>query len=381
MTAVLDLVRQSIDTQLDEARRSTTLAYLGLWLEVFDEAPIWSPPSGLLQYSGVADAAIVFAATDNNGAKEYFTEGLEWLQQRRFFVPGQPKSLEADPIACIALAAGIQVWGETAPVQWMADITRKALAEEKNELRAKLFKLARAIAGGDYNSCAEVAPLLKVACARKLTIQPTDDDHRLALDSILASARIEPEMAIFHQAALRSIFALEAAIDLAKPTIDQVVQLLRGIPAALKRWPWEDKAKTQHKDVTAQRWDIQHEYHVQSLVWTVLRPAFPGLEDEENLPSLGHKHPRADLLLPSLRLVIEVKYIREATQSARANVIEEVAADTAIYRTKNSGYDTIIAFIWDSTGSTHHHAEIEAGIRRLDGIADVVIVPRPGDWQ
>jgi len=79
--------------------------------------------------------------------------------------------------------------------------------------------------------------------------------------------------------------------------------------------------------------------------------------------------------------VIEVKYVREATQSARAKVIEEIAADTAIYRTANSGYEAIIAFIWDATGSNHHHAEIEAGIRKLDGIVDVVIVSRPGDWK
>jgi len=190
----------------------------------------------------------------------------------------------------------------------------------------------------------------------------------------------DAEWAIFYDSALRAIFAVEAAIDLAQPTVAQVVELLKGIPAALKRWPWEDKPKTQHKDVTAQRWDIQHEYHVQSLAWAVLRPVFPGLEDEENLPSLGHKHPRADLLVPALRLVVEVKYLREAAQAARAKVIEEVAADTAIYRTADSGYDTIIALLWDATGSTHHHAEVEAGIRKLQGIADVVIISRPGEW-
>lgn len=380
MTAVLDLVRERIDAQLDEAHRSITLAHLGLWIGVFDEATTWVPPSGLRQYGGVADAAIVFAATGDDGARQYFTDGLEWLRRRRFFVPGQPKSLEADPVACLALAVGIESLGDTVAGQWLVDIAGKALGEENCEHRIELFKLTRAVAAGDA-LWAETTPLMRVACARRLRTEPTADDHRLALKSVLATVSVAPEMAIFHQAALTTIFALEASVDLAKPTIGQVAQLLRGISPALKRWPWEDKAKTQHKDVTAQRWDIQHEYHVQSLAWAVLRPVFAGLEDEENLPSLGHKHPRADLLVPSLRLVIEVKYVREATQSARAKVIEEIAADTAIYRTKDSGYDTIIAFIWDATGSTHHHAEIEAGIRKLDGIADVVIVSRPGEWQ
>lgn len=133
--------------------------------------------------------------------------------------------------------------------------------------------------------------------------------------------------------------------------------------------------------MTAQRWDIQHEYHVQSLLWAILRPVFPGLEDEENLPSVGHKHPRADILVPSLSVVIEVKYLREATQSARAKIIEEVAADTSLYLTDDSVYSSIVVFIWDATSSTHHHDELVNGIRKLRGIADVVIVSRPGEWK
>jgi hypothetical protein len=108
-----------------------------------------------------------------------------------------------------------------------------------------------------------------------------------ALRAILNAERFQPEWSLFETAALDALFAVEAALDLAHPTIEQIVALLKGASAALKRWPWEDKPKTQHKDVTAQRWDIQHEYHVQSLLWAILRPVFQGLEDEENLPSVG----------------------------------------------------------------------------------------------
>ncbi len=139
--------------------------------------------------------------------------------------------------------------------------------------------------------------LLAVACDYKLQRRATTEQRKHALDVLLSPDGPDPEWAIFYESALRSIFAMEAAIDVAQPTISQVGELLRRIPAALKRWPWEEKAKTQHRDVIAQRWDIQNEYHVQSLAWAVLRPVFPGLEDEENLPSLGHKHPRADLLV------------------------------------------------------------------------------------
>jgi len=79
--------------------------------------------------------------------------------------------------------------------------------------------------------------------------------------------------------------------------------------------------------------------------------------------------------------VIEVKYLREATQSARAKIIEEVAADTSLYLTDDSVYSSIVVFIWDATNSTYHHDELTYGIRKLLGIADVIIVSRPGEWK
>lgn len=381
MTALLDLVRERIDGQLEEARSSVTLSHLGLWLGVFEQGQPWKPPDGLRQYSGVAEAAMVCASREDADARRYFTDGVEWLRRRRFFVPGQSKSLEADPLACVAIGAGIQAHGLTTDAQWIADIAERAISEEHDLQRIDLFRLARAIGIGADASWSEVSPVIKVACARRLGRQPGPEEHRRAFEQIMSPVSIDPERAVFYRAALQSIFAVEATIDLVQPTIDQVVQLLRGLSAALKRWPWEEKGKTQHRNVTAQRWDVQHEYHVQSLVWAILRPVFPGLEDEENLPSLGPKHPRADLLVPGLRLVIEIKFLREATQAARANIIEEIAADAGIYRTTGSGYDAIIALIWDATGSTNHHAEIEAGIRKLQGITDVVMISRPGEWK
>jgi hypothetical protein len=111
-----------------------------------------------------------------------------------------------------------------------------------------------------------------------------------------------------------------------------------------------------------------------------LSPLFDDLEDEEGLPSVGHKHPRCDLAMPRLRLVIEVKFLRQATQAARAKIVEEVAADSALYLAEHSPYDAVVVFIWDESGSSHHHDEFQA-LRRLRGISDVVVVSRPGSWK
>lgn len=378
---LLDLVRERIAARLDQARESTLLSHLGIWLGVFEQCNRWETPQGLRQYQRVAEAAIVCASKQDLSAKQYFGEGVQWLQRRRFFVQGQPRSLEDDPIACVALSAGIQAHGTEDAVHWLLGIVSQAIAKEHDMQRTDLYKLARAVATADDTAWRDLSPILAVACAHRLSRRPNPEQLQGALDAVLSPQGPEVEWAVFFESALQAIFAAQAAVDLKQPTIEQIIVLLTGIPAALKRWPWEATARTQHRDVSGQRWDIQHEYHVQSLVWAILRPVFPFLEDEENLPSLGHKHPRADLLVPDLRLVIEVKYLRQGTQAARAKVIEEIAADSAIYRTRGSGFDTIIALIWDATGSTHHHAEIEMGLRKLEGVIDVVIVSRPGEWK
>jgi REase_DpnII-MboI len=88
-----------------------------------------------------------------------------------------------------------------------------------------------------------------------------------------------------------------------------------------------------------------------NLLWAVLAPAFPDLEDEENLPSIGHKKPRADLGIPSLQTIIEVKFLRASGQRPCAQIIEEIAADSSLYLSKPSAYDNIVAFVWDDCAS------------------------------
>jgi REase_DpnII-MboI len=61
-------------------------------------------------------------------------------------------------------------------------------------------------------------------------------------------------------------------------------------------------------------------------------------------------------------------------------VIEEIAADTALYRVGATAGHEIVAFVWDHSRSTDQHGELGQGIRRLSGIRDVVIVSRPGRW-
>ncbi|MEZ5980947.1 MAG: hypothetical protein R3C54_01405 [Parvularculaceae bacterium] len=76
----------------------------------------------------------------------------------------------------------------------------------------------------------------------------------------------------------------------------------------------------------------------QNLLWTILRPVFPDLVDEEHLPKVGHKSPRYDLGVPSLQTIIEVKFMRRRGQAECSKIIEEVAADRSLYLGPKTGF-------------------------------------------
>lgn len=380
----IDLVRERIDAKLKLACTAPLAEALGLWLGVIQGEPAQSERSVLQQYGDVALDGITSALTGSLDTRASFTEGLAWLQQRRFFVPNKPKGLEDDPLALLCIAIGIHASPQLAapPRQWFVGFVDQAIRTGTDARQSEILALCRALAADDSNSWANVTPLLEVAIADRLKRSLAHERYEAALVKVMSLEELEAEWAILHASALRAVFASQAGLvlDVVQPTVAQVAALLRRVPAALKRWPWEDKPKTGGKRSVAQRWDLQNEYHVQSLLWTILSPLFSDLEDEESLPSVGHKHPRSDLALPRLHMVIEVKFLREATQAARAKVVEEVAADSALYLAENSPYTAVLVFIWDESGSSHHHDEFNA-LRKLRGIADVVVVSRPGSWK
>ena len=131
-------------------------------------------------------------------------------------------------------------------------------------------------------------------------------------------------------------------------TVADVIDLLNRVSAGLRRWTWEDKAQTRGGE--ARRWHIDHEYHVQNLLYFLLAPIFPDIQDEEYFQSLGQKQPRTDLFIPSMKLIIEAKFLRQDDKITK--IIDEIAADTSLYLTKGTDYAGVIPFVrlcenWD----------------------------------
>lgn len=204
-----------------------------------------------------------------------------------------------------------------------------------------------------------------------------DDAYQAALNGVIYE---EPDIAVM-SARLQLIKFLSAQlplISLSLPTIEQLVKVLETLPAAFRRWVWEDKPKT--STGVAQRWDIQNEYHVQSLLYFVLAPLFPDIESEFYLESIGQLNSRADIGIPSLSLIIEVKFLRKS--KTFQNMLEEIAADNSIYFKKESvykdKYSKMLVFLWDDTNRNHEHGTFKNGAKGLSNIVGSVVISRPG---
>ena len=112
------------------------------------------------------------------------------------------------------------------------------------------------------------------------------------------------------------------------------------------------------------------------MLYFLLAAVFADIIEEEYTGSVGQKKPRVDLVIPSLKLVIEIKFWRK--HKPPQEIIGEIAEDTSLYLAEGSPHEQIIAFIWDDSCRIEEHHLLKSGIKKMKGIFDVVIVSRPG---
>lgn len=111
------------------------------------------------------------------------------------------------------------------------------------------------------------------------------------------------------------------------------------------------------------------------MLYAVLKPLIPALEEERYLPPTGTYQPRADLCILGLALVVEVKFWYR--NKSVKDLTEELAADLTLYLRPDSPYQEVIAAIWDDGARTEEQTELKRGLKGLNGLFDVVIVNRP----
>lgn len=300
---------------------------------------------------------------------------LVHLGGRTFFAPNRARQFEVDGIALLGVA-----------------LATSENIEQNAWIKDLLLRSSHEVVGDEWQLGLARAARLRIG-ERDLTISPPDLASALALrgigalndDDLRRGGQLAitlkghvngPERDAARLSVFNAVLERQAAIRLGSASHEDLVRLLRNIPKSLRLWRYENSPRTPNSIAT--RWEIENEYHVQALLWVILAPLFPDLDEEENLASLGQKNPRVDLVIPSLRTIIEVKFVRSTGQAAWAKVIEEVAADTGLYLSGSKDYDNIIAFVWDDTAHTEQHEELRNGLEKLDGVSAAVIISRPG---
>ena len=175
----------------------------------------------------------------------------------------------------------------------------------------------------------------------------------------------------------RAALLLRAVTHIITTSIDEIVLgpshvgiILDRFEDAMRRWRFDADDLAQ-----AIRWPITSEREVQDILWVILRPVFDDLVDEETLRKVGHSSYRADFGIPSLGLLIEVKYARKASDFKLFE--KEIMEDYLAYLKENGPYQRMAVFIYDESASVQEHGTTRNAILAFDNITDVIIVSRP----
>lgn len=332
-------------------------------------------------------------------AQKLDTEAIEVLKMGLHRLAGRPSSIDGTPVAFCT--DSVSLLGVALGTKQLND---KALAREVSDWLNQFLKASfDLVQTEDWQRCLLAAADMQLGSRSGIRVPNSADaaDVRVALLSksimlppsqaeaeadeveVLLRAIREPSIGIGCERAALRLTALDwvrraaPVVALGRVTAIQVADLLRRVPAGLRKWTWEDSPRT--KGAQIRKWNIDNEYHVQNALWFLLAPIFPDLSDEQYLEPVGQKQPRADLLIPSLRLIVEVKFWRPGDKIQK--IIEEISSDASLYLAKGSQYTSIIPFVWDDAGRSHEHDYLLQGLRKLNGILDGVIVSRPGELR
>lgn len=325
---------------------------------------------------GFGAAAEILNAAQINILKDE----LSHLEGRAFFAAGRPRRFEVDGIALLGVAVGSSWVKRTATEEWCKQILRKSLDELANDQWHEGLARLALISLGESNLTIRTPELAVVAASKGYgTSSQVLDEQAWTAVTDLSQYQPSPGRDAIRLAAFDIISGRVGQVRLASPSRQDLINLMRNVARGLKRWTYESQPRTP-KSATA-RWDIENEYHVQNLLWSILAPVFPDVDDEENLPSIGQTKPRADLAVRSLRTLVEVKFLRHSGQAALRDIINEIAADTALYLSRTNEFDTIIAVVWDDCAQTEQHHELQSGIETINGISAAVIISRPSSMK
>ena len=326
----------------------------------------------------------------NDGQTTRLREGIDRLLGRSAFVDGIPMGFCSDVVSILGLTLAVETLNDAALTERLVGWLRSFLPRifsmdgtdqgQRGILSAidRLLNHSLDLPEVDPHSCPDVF----VALAKRQIFDSSDFDPdgiqlTLAQSAMkIDSSELPLEKAVLLDAALA---VLKESAPIALPgrmSSGALLQLLERVPAGLRNWTWETKPRTPTSE--ARKWHIDHEYHVQNMLWALLSPIFPDLDDEQYLTKIGQKNPRADLYIPSMKIMVEAKFIRKG-KSFQA-IVDEISSDASLYSAMGNEFSGLIAFVWDDSGRTQEHDYLKNGLRKLQGVMGTVVVSRPADW-
>lgn len=316
-------------------------------------------------------------------------QGLERLGGRQPFVDGNPMAFCSDAVGILGVALGAKLLADNAVLgkitSWLSVFMHIIydLGGTENWQR-HFFCAADGILGGGNKLIApppEQAADAYLSLSAKNLLVPVDGIvgervERQALRLLLDDTATELpfERAAMRLASLQHIIRTAPAAVPGRIGLPDLVRLLARVPAALRKWTWETRPRTINGE--ARLWHIDNEYHLQNLLWAILAPIFPDLDDEQYLAKIGQKSPRADLHIPSMKVIIEAKFLRRGESMQK--VIDEISSDTGLYNAMGNNCAGIIPVVWDDGARSHEHDYLRNGLKRLPTIIDAIVIPRPG---
>lgn len=339
-------------------------------------------------------AALGFArdsAILGSEASATLLQGLERLAGRQPFVDGNPMPFCSDAVGILGVALGTKALADkdvsTRITTWLSSFLHNIYNLEGTEdWQRHLFCAADKTLGGSNKLTApsvQKAADALVALSAKNIFAPVDgrqaeEVEQQTLKLILSEAAVELafERAAIRLAALDYVIRSAPAIVPGRIAAPNLIHLLERIPAGLRKWTWESKPRT--ANASLHRWHIDNEYHLQNLLWAILAPIFPDLDDEQYLTKIAHKSPRADFHIPSMKIIIEAKFLRPGDSMQK--VIDEISSDTGLYNAMGNDCAGIIPVIWDDSARSHEHDYLRQGLKKLPKIIDAIVVARPSGW-
>jgi hypothetical protein len=318
-------------------------------------------------------------------------QGLERLAGRSPVVDEIPMPFCSDAIGILGVALGTRSLADggvsSQMVKWLCRFLSNIYSLDGTEnWQRSLFQAADYVLGGGIKlpaSAHSQAEDVRIALGARNALPrisgvQAEHDEESALKLILAQGTAE---ASYERAAIR-LAALEC-IERAAPTVvpgrisaQALIQLIERFPAGLRNWTWETKPRIPAGPM--RKWHVDHEYHVQNMLWFLLAPMFPDLDDEQYLTKIGQKNPRADLYIPSMKIIVEAKFLRKGDRIQK--IIDEISSDASLYGALGNDCDGIIVFVWDDSARSQEHDYLKQGLKKLKGVIGTVIVSRPSDW-